>query len=234
MNIQYLRLSSRLSEFMQYLASGKVQEGDRLPALSELSRELGISVATLREQMEVARAMGLVEVRPRTGIRVLPYQFKTAVTQSLFYALSTKADAFMAFADLRTHIETSYWYQAVGLLNSEDHHELRLLVQRAKEKLQGNPIQIPHLEHHLLHLSIYKRLENPFVAGILEAYWEVYEAFGMDLYTDMAYLERVWEYHSRMVEAICAQNFNAGYEAMVEHMDMIFLRTKKTAFHTFE
>ncbi|MEN4012811.1 MAG: FCD domain-containing protein [Bellilinea sp.] len=226
--------SHRLSEFMQYLASGKLQAGDRLPALSDLSRELGISIATLREQLEVARAMGLVEVRPRTGIRVQPYQFKTAVTQSLFYALSTKPDVFTAFADLRTHIEKSYWYQAVGLLNSEDHHELRALVQRAKEKLRGNPVQIPHVEHRLLHLTIYKRLDNPFVAGLLEAYWEVYEAFGMDLYTDMIYLEQVWEYHECMVEAICKHDFNEGYKAMVEHMDMIFLRSNKPIHHTFE
>jgi DNA-binding FadR family transcriptional regulator len=37
-----------------------------------MSKELGVSVALLREQLEVAKAIGLVEVRPRTGIRRLP------------------------------------------------------------------------------------------------------------------------------------------------------------------
>ena len=57
-----------LSEFLQYLASHEQGE-QSLPALTTLGQELGISVASLREQLEVARALGFVEVRPRIGIR---------------------------------------------------------------------------------------------------------------------------------------------------------------------
>lgn len=224
----------QLSEFLRYLSCGKVKVGERIPSLSQLSRELGISIATLREQLEVARMMGLVEVRPRTGIRLLPYQFKPAVLHSLYFSLSQNAETFLQFADLRTHIETSYWYEAVGLLNSEDHQQLKSLIQRAKEKLTAHPPQIPHQEHRLLHLTIFKRLDNPFVQGILEAYWEVYEAVGLDVYTDFAYLERVWQYHEKMVDAICKQNFNEGYEALVEHMDLIYQRSKRPYYQTFE
>ena len=224
----------QFSEFMRYLVSGETHVGARLPPLSELSRQLGISVASLREQLEVARAMGLVEVRPRTGIRRLPYTFKPSVVRSLFYALSTEPEAFRAFSDLRNHIEATYWYQAVGLLTPEDHQSLRSLISRAKEKLHGNPIQIPHLEHRQLHLLIYRRLNNPFVNGLLEAFWEVYEAIGLDVYTDLAYQELVWEYHDRLVEAICKHNFDVGYEALMEHIDLIFQRTKKINYQNFE
>lgn len=227
-------LQNRLSDFLRYLSCGKIKVGDRIPPLSQLSRELGISIATLREQLEVARSLGLVEVRPRTGIRLLPYQFKPAVINSLLFVLSQNPDAFQEFADLRTHIEKAYWYQAVGLLNNEDHQELRSLVQRAKDKLKADPPQIPHLEHRMLHLTIFRRLDNPFVQGLLESYWEVYEAVGLDVYTDFEYLERVWQYHEKMVDAICKQNFNEGYEALVEHMDLIYQRSKRPSFQTFE
>lgn len=223
-----------LSEFLRFLSSGKVKVGERIPSLSQLSRSLGISIPTLREQLEVARIMGLVEVRPRTGIRLLPYQFKPAVLQSLYFSLSQNTETFVKFADLRTHIEMSYWYEAVGLLNNDDQQELRTLIRRAKEKLSADPPQIPHQEHRSLHLTIFKRLDNPFVQGILEAYWEVYEAIGMDVYTDFAYLERVWQYHEKMVDAIYKQNFNEGYEALVEHMDLIYQRSKRPSYHAFE
>jgi len=81
------RNSPEISEFLRYLALHPEAETN-LPTLSELSRELGISVAGLREQLEVARALGLVEVRPRTGTRRLPYSFAPAVKQSLTYALT--------------------------------------------------------------------------------------------------------------------------------------------------
>jgi DNA-binding GntR family transcriptional regulator len=56
------------------------------------------------------------------------------------------------------------------LLTLADQAELQALIQRAFEKLDGHPIQIPHSEHRQLHLTIYSRLNNPFVNGVLEAF----------------------------------------------------------------
>jgi DNA-binding FadR family transcriptional regulator len=225
---------AELSEFMRYLAQHKC-DGERLPSLMVLGKELGISVATLREQLEVARSLGLVEVRPKTGIRRMAYTFKPAVLKSLSYAASIDpAYFFQAFSDLRNHIETAYWYQAVQQLTSEDFTLLRSLISQAMEKLEGSPIQIPHDEHRSLHLSIYRRLENPFVFGILEAYWEAYEAVGLNLYTDITYLQTVWKYHTRMVEAICAGNADEGYHALVEHTDLLLQRSRSVSRQGFE
>ncbi len=211
-----------LSEFMRYLSSHEEAEAQGLPALTELSRELGVSVASLREQLEVARALGLVEVKPRTGMRRLPYTFRSAVSQSLGYAIRLGRQNFDLYADLRRHLETAYWHEAVRLLTLEDHTELNRLVARAWEKLRGPQPEIPHNEHRKLHLSIYGRLNNPFVTGILEAYWDAYEAVGLHFYTDLNYLEEVWQYHQRMVESICSGDYEAGYQALTEHTDLIF------------
>jgi len=164
------------SEFLKYLARhSQSAEDDRLPPLADLSRELGISIASLREQLEVARAMGLVEVRPKTGIRRLEYRFEPAVVKSVVYAMSIEPHTLEQFSDLRNHVETAYWFQAVSQLNSEDHAELLDLVRRAFQKLDGSPVQIPHMEHRQLHLLLYSRLNNPFVTGIMETYWDIYE-----------------------------------------------------------
>ena len=76
------------SDFIQFLVKFSLENRDgknggnenlHLPSLSEISKELGISIASLREQLEVAKAIGLVEVKPRTGIRRLPFSFFPAV-----------------------------------------------------------------------------------------------------------------------------------------------------------
>lgn len=212
---------SDLSEFMQYLARERA-DGDRLPSLVDLSSRLGVSTASLREQLEVARALGLVEVRPKIGIRRLPYTFTPAVLKSLAYAASIDpAFYFAQYADLRMHVEAAYWHKAVNLLNAEDHARLQALISQAFEKLHGEPIQIPHNEHRELHLCIYHRLNNPFVTGILEAYWEAYEAVGLNMYTDIRYLLNVWEYHQKMVDAICSGDSAGGYRALIEHTDLL-------------
>lgn len=217
------------SDFLRYLAAppngaAGQPEDVQLPSLKDLSAELGVSVAALREQLEVARAIGLVEVRPRTGIRRLPYAFAPAVRQSLSYAVSLDMEYFFAYADLRNHIEAAYWEEAIARLSTEDHEALRCLVAQAWEKLRGSPVRIPHQEHKQLHLCIYSRLGNPFVQGLLEAYWEVYEAVGLNLYADYLYLTQVWEYHQRMVESICAGDYASGRQALIEHRDLLYAR----------
>jgi DNA-binding FadR family transcriptional regulator len=215
------RLPVDISEFLRYLALHS--QADRgLPTLAELSHELGISVAALREQLEVARALGVVEVRPRTGTRRLSYTFTPAVRQSLGYALALDTNYFQKFSELRNHIETAYWNEAVQKLTDEDKRQLESLITQAFEKLRGNPVQVPHEEHRALHLLIYARLDNLFVTGILEAYWEAYEAVGLNLYAgSMDYFHEVWKYHARMVESICNGNYEAGRKALIEHVELL-------------
>jgi DNA-binding FadR family transcriptional regulator len=124
-----------LSKFLQYLSIQRSNGCNQLPSLSQLSQELEISIASLREQLEVARALGFVEVRPRTGIRKMDYSFKPAVSKSLHFAMACEPESFQAFADLRNHIESAYWYQAVSQLMIEDHDNLRSFDRASARKV---------------------------------------------------------------------------------------------------
>jgi len=213
-----------ISEFLRYLASHPEAESG-LTSLTELSHELGISLAALREQLEVARALGLVEVRPRTGTRRRPFTFTPAVWQSLRYALALDYEHFHKFAELRSHIETAYWNEAVCELTDDDKTELKSLIKSAQGKLAASPPKVPHEEHRKLHLLIYSRLNNPFVTGLLEAYWDAYEAVGLNIYAGgMDYLNEVWGFHAQMVECICNGKFDAGREILVKHVDLLSQR----------
>lgn len=224
----------QLSTFLAYLVSESSAGAKSLPSLTDISAVLGISVATLREELQVARALGMVEVKPRTGIKILPYQFTPAVSQSLSYAVSVDRKMFRQFSDLRNHVEASYWYQAVSALTPDDITALKGIVEAAFQKLNTDPIQIPHHEHRQLHLTIYSRLANTFVQGILESYWDIYEAVGLSVYEDRKYLDRVWAYHQQMVEAISRQDFLSGYQTLIAHMDLLFQREQSNSKLPFE
>jgi DNA-binding FadR family transcriptional regulator len=227
-------LSHQLSTFMAYLARQMAAGEETLPSLSDLSDELGISVASLREELQVARVMGLVEVKPRTGIKCEPYHFAPSVTKSLAFAVSVDPQTFRQYSDLRNHIEASYWYQAVSKLTPDDIEELQRIIRTANQKLQSEPIQIPQLEHRQLHMTIYRRLENEFVLGILQSYWDIYEAIGLSVYEDRKYLEHVWQYHQQMVDALARHDFLNGYQALVAHMDLLFQRERQLTNLPFE
>ncbi len=215
------------TDFLHYLASTERKEDElvQLPSLTELSEELGVSVARLREQLEVARALGLVEVKPRTGIRRQEYSFSPAVLQSLSYAMELDQSYFFQFADLRNHLEAAYWFEAVEKLTAEDIRELQKLMARAWEKLNSPRVQIPHYEHRQLHMTIFRRLDNQFVQGMLVAYWEAYEKVGLNLYSDFDYLQQVWGYHQQMVNALSQGDYQEGYRFLIEHKDLLHHRS---------
>jgi len=216
------------SEFLSYLLKHEREnpEDPQLPSLSKLGKTLNISVARLREQVEVAKALGLVEVRPRTGIKRLPYSFYQAVWQSLSFAIELEPQLFEVFAGLRKQVELAYWREAVSILTPSDKEYLQEIVNQAYDKLRGKPIRVPHHEHRELHLSLYRQLENPFVTGIIEAYWDAYESIGLSFYTHLDYLEEVWDYHQKMVSAIRDGDLEAGYKALAEHTDLLRHRTE--------
>ena len=216
---------SRLdSDFLRYLLADGHTPGDRLPSLNEISTVTGMSVGKLREQFEVARALGLVDASPRRGIVRTSYDFLPAVRLSLLVALTIDPGYFAAFSGLRAHLETAYWEEAVVLLTDEDKERLREMVRNAWEKLGLPRIQIPFQEHRELHLAIYRRLDNPFVLGLLEAYWDGYEAVELNTFADLGYLQAVWRYHDAIVEAICAGEVAEGKRLLTEHMQLLNAR----------
>ncbi len=213
----------KLSEFLKYLASRK-KDADKIPALDQLSKELEINRASLREQVAVARALGLVSVKPRTGTRQLSYSFLPALRQSLGYAILRDRAYFEKYSDLRTHIESAYFHQAVEKLTHDDIQEMKDLLKEAWGKLRGTPAKIPHGEHRTLHLLMYKRLDNIFVTDILKAYWEAYEAVDLNIFTDYTYLTEVWEYHTRIVDAIERCEYDKAHQLTLEHTKLITVR----------
>ena len=212
------------SEFLRYLIDQGFDPGDRLPSLTELSSEIGISVGKLREQLEVARMLGLVEASPRRGITRTEYSFLPPVRLSLLAALALNTAHFMAFSELRGHLETAYWDEAVALLTDTDKDCLRGLVDSAMDKLSQQRIQIPYVEHRQLHLTVFRRLDNPFVCGLLEAYWDAYEAVELNTYADLPYLREVWDYHAHIVDAIIAGDAVLGKKLLIEHMQLLSKR----------
>ena len=201
--------------------------GDRLPSLNELQSEdnLGISISKVREQLEVARALGLVEVRSKTGTRMKAYSFMPAVRLSLFFALAQDSHQFEQFSQLRNHVEAAFWHEACARLTPDDLTDLAAILSAALAKLNGNHhgghIQIPNREHRAFHLTIFRHLANPFVTGILEAYWDAYEAVELHRYADYDYLQRVWDYHARIYDAIVAGDFDRARVLFIEHTQLI-------------
>lgn len=216
-----MRLNKLDSAFLRYLIDKDVAPGERLPTLSEIGDEMGVSVGKLREQLELARSLGVVSVRPRVGIQRESFDFAQVLLDGVLFSLATGEATFDQLSQLRQVVETGFWEQAVVLLTAEDKHRLRALVNSAWRKLRGDPIHVPNGEHRQLHLTIFGRLENPFVRGLLETYWDAYEASEWTRFVSYEYWLEVWNYHEKIVAAIEENDVTRGKQLLVEHFSLL-------------
>ncbi len=216
-----MRFDKLDSDFLKYLIEHHINPGDKLLPLSNIGDEMGVSVGKLREELAVAREMGVVSVRPRLGIQREPFNFADAVLPAVLFSLATGEANFAQLSRLRQMIEISFWDEAVVLLTPEDKTRLGQLVANAWAKLRGDPIHIPNGEHRQLHLTIFGRLDNPFVQGLLEAYWDAYDASELTRFMRYRYWVEVWTYHERIVEALCDNDIECGRKLLNEHFSLL-------------
>ncbi|GAB4477612.1 MAG: FadR/GntR family transcriptional regulator [Anaerolineae bacterium] len=219
-----MRLDAIQSDILRYILENGYGPGDRLPTIQTISQAMDVSVAKARESLEVARALGIVEVKPGRGTRVSPYSFAPAATLGALFAIGMDEAHFAHLRELRKALEIQFWDEATGQLTPADLDRLRELIAAAFNMLETDPVQVPAKEHRAFHLTIFSHLDNLFVLGILEAFWEAYEAFGLNLYRELSYHRTVWEYHARMVDAIEAGDIERGRRLLIEHMNLMQFR----------
>ncbi|MBN1247691.1 MAG: FadR family transcriptional regulator [Anaerolineae bacterium] len=193
----------------------------KLPSLGDLAKEMGVSRGKLREELIAAQAYGVVEMRPGDGTYVNAFDFYAAVRPAVVYSIACDRSNFDHFRKLRAHLEVAFWDEATRALDQDDLTELEAIVARAGRKLASKPIQIPHDEHRELHMRIFSKLGNPFVQGLLKAYWDAYEAVELHLFFELSYYTEMWNSHRAMVEALRANQGARGRDVLAQHFTIL-------------
>jgi DNA-binding FadR family transcriptional regulator len=214
------------SEILQYIVHENLQtkEGEdliKLPAMGDLAKQMRVSRGKLREELIAAQAFGVVEMRPGDGTYVRPFDFHAPIRTLVLYGIAGDRGSFDQYYRMRAQLEICFWDEAVRALTESDCNELYNILERAETKLTSMPVEIPHEEHRELHLGIFRRLDNPFVYGLISVYWDAYEAVGLHRYYDLSYFTRMWDWHREMVDAIASGEHKQGKEILIRHFTLL-------------
>ena len=218
---------------LSYLALN-AKEGKSIPSIAQLSEDLRLSTSAVREQLEVARQLELVEVKTKTGIQTSAFSAAPAICLAYRYGLEMQPDLIWDLLSVRQHLELSYWQEAVVNLTKKEVDYLAEIIETAFKKLNSRPVIIPIEEHKEFHLAIYRPLNNNFLNGILESYWNISLETGIHNLTDKTYLQSVWAYHQKMQQAIAAKEYDLGYQALLTHFELVRTQSKAELKQRFE
>lgn len=206
----YLQVADQLAAPIR---SGELKKGDALPSERELARRLSVSRPTIREAITTLEVMGLVEVRPGSGVYVL---------ESGKDSLKTPEDVPgpFEFLEARKALEPEVAAFAANRISDGQLERLRdLLRQFGNPELDANDIERIDREFHTL---IGEATHNSALAGLVKWVWEVRS----DSEVNARFYQRVRDQgvrpavddHRAIIAALMARDENAARQAMREHL----------------
>ncbi len=148
-------------ELGQRIVRGDFAEKGSLPTEPELSAELGISRNVLREAVKVLASKGLLDVRPKTGMRIRTEDHWNVLDPDIvgWFAIDgSQLRNARDFVEFRHIIEPKASYLAAIRANDADIEAIRAALV-ALEACIGRPADVPAADI-VFHRSIYDASHN--------------------------------------------------------------------------
>jgi DNA-binding FadR family transcriptional regulator len=150
-----------VDELGMRIVRGDFDRDGSLPIEPDLSAELGISRNALREAIKVLASKGLVEVRPKTGMRVRAQEDWNVLDRDVLSWLSlggTQLRRSRDLVEMRLIVEPKASYLAALRATAEEIEAIRTACT-ALEACVGHPSRIPEADI-IFHRSIYNASHN--------------------------------------------------------------------------
>jgi GntR family transcriptional repressor for pyruvate dehydrogenase complex len=166
------RTNAVVENLKSYIASHRLDVGDRFPSERELAAQLGVSRPILREALAQLATLGVVE--SRTGSGTYLKRALSSNGQHVIVQLDSERTTLLQYLELRRALEGEVASLLAVRAGEEDIRELERLVgdTEAEHAEQGSA---PYADKQF-HLELYKRVGNALFLQILEPLWKVLES----------------------------------------------------------
>jgi DNA-binding FadR family transcriptional regulator len=206
----YLQVAEQLAAPIR---SGELKPGDALPSERELARRLAVSRPTIREAITTLEVMGLVEVRPGSGVYV-----REAAGQGM--SLPENVPGPFELLEARKTLEPEVAAFAANRISDEQIEKLRLLLRRFGEPgLEAGDVEKIDKEFHML---IAEATRNSALSGLVRWLWELRSQSEVSVLFYQHARDRgvqpAVDDHRAITAALMARDENAARQAMREHL----------------
>lgn len=211
------------------LISGSWKSGERIPPERDLSRQLGVGRASLREALKALEIMGMIEIRLGDGTYVCERSdfFSRPLLLAIAGAGSSDADA-RELIEARTLIEVELAGFAAERATAED---LRLLTEQLDkmEKAKKNPKEFVQADINF-HLAVGQAASSNILMNALHLIRNLLQEWVLGAVAAKGVAEKACQQHKKLLQAIENHDSAAARKAMQKHLqDMSAFLPKKKA-----
>ena len=194
------------------IRSGKYHYGDKLPSEAELADELGVGRSSLREGMNILRAVGLVETRRGDGSYI-----DNKTEENFIEVLGLKSGSTSTeFLILRKVLEVGAISLACPQISEADIDHLQELTDIL---VPGTSTERCVEADREFHTTIMKVLGNQFIIALNNMIYLNRMDTVLMILTDSSILDDTRSAHQSIVDALRSRDTQACIKAMTMHIN---------------
>ncbi len=201
----------------QWIASGRLQEGEVLPSQDELSRRFEVSRNTLREAIFKLSALGLVQAKQGVGT-VVQSRSSANYLSGLQDHLLMDRISMREFLEARVSIETTIVRLAVARASQEDIDRLDKILDRQREAIKAGD-EVEFVKHDVaFHGELGHACGNRVMLKISQTVYNLLRSYITTVAGAPGNIEQALRYHRQILAAIKNRDAQAAENNMVSHL----------------
>lgn len=211
------RLSKAITDsLLAKIARGEFQPGDQLPTEQALMVEHGVGRNTVREAMQGLRTLGLVEIRPRLGARVLEGRAESALATSAISVLLQERTIDELY-EVRLILEPAAAAHAARRRTEDDLAAIRRALTHFRVAYEtGDNVYEADIEFHQ---AVATASGNSVLARVLSPMSDMLAVARKATGTIPVAVERALHEHEAIAAAIEARASRRAHDAMTTHIE---------------
>lgn len=210
------RLSTAVSDdLLARIARAEFRPGDTLPSEQQMGAMYGVGRNTVREAMQTLRTLGIVEVRPRLGARVIDAPTSSALATSAIAHL-LGGETVDHLYDVRLILEPAAAAKAAGHRTDDDLLAIKRALGHFRVAFElGANVWEADIEFHE---AIAQASGNPVLARMLAPMSNLLSSARKATGTVPAAAERALHEHEEIAGAIEDRSIRRARTAMTTHI----------------
>jgi GntR family transcriptional repressor for pyruvate dehydrogenase complex len=219
--IKRSKIADELYKQIVYMvSSGKLKPAEKLPSEREMSSTLGVSRQSIREALNRAETMGLIEVRQGEGSFVLS-SVRESLKSPLALLLAEQAERVFEFLEIRKLIEGWCAEKAATEADEEDLGKIEAILNKMKGIQPGDRTwEKMDMEFHF---SVVAATHHVIAMHIMEALKVSFDSF-FDFRQFLKKIdnkELMWQHHYEVYEAISNRDAPLAKRKIIRHLNFI-------------
>jgi GntR family transcriptional repressor for pyruvate dehydrogenase complex len=213
-------------QIVSLISSGELKPGDKIPSERELAADMGISRQSIREALNRAEVMRLIEVRQGEGSFILS-SVNESLKPPLTLIMEKQAERIFDFLEIRKLVE-GWCAEKAAIEATKDELESMEEILDKMKKVASKDKQWEAMDLEL-HLSFAKATHNVIAVHIMEALKNNFGPF-FRFTKSMPSSERIdvlWQHHYEIFTAIKRKDPETAKKKVIAHLNFIEEKLKR-------